>query len=253
MFRRLLERITRGMVLRRSLPTRFGSRTIYVSPDARLAYLFRPVGRTDARLLAWAVERVGPGDAVWDVGSNCGVFAAAAAILAGESGSVVALEPDPFLVGLLGRTRGGLGVGVATIEIVQAAVAERAGREEFHIASRGRAASWLAGSQPSTQASGARSVLSVELVTLDGLLAGRRPPSLIKIDAEGSESRILEGAARLLDEVRPTLLIEVSAPCADVVAVQLLGRGYRLFDAELEPGARSQLERPAANTLALPE
>src|SRR5690606_20269304 len=101
MLRRLLERLTRGAVLRRTLPAEFRSQTLYVSPDARLSYLFRSVGRTDRRLLEWARERVGPGEIVWDVGSNCGVFGIAAAVLAGKDGRVLAVEPDPFLAGLL--------------------------------------------------------------------------------------------------------------------------------------------------------
>ena len=39
MLRRLLERLARNLVLRRSLPAEFRGQPLYVSPDARLAYL----------------------------------------------------------------------------------------------------------------------------------------------------------------------------------------------------------------------
>ncbi len=252
MLRRLLERLTRGAVLRRTLPAEFRSQTLYVSPDARLSYLFRSVGRTDRRLLEWARERVGPGEIVWDVGSNCGVFGIAAAVLAGKDGRVLAVEPDPFLAGLLRRSRECLGARDARFEIAEVAVADRPGRTTLHLAARGRAANWLAGSQPSSQAAGHRSTVEVEAVTLDQLLAKHPSPTLVKIDTEGSEGRILAGAERLLGEVRPTFLIEVSAPCAGAVAAIFRANHYQLFDAELNPGDRLRLDRPVANTLAIP-
>src|SRR5262245_60301101 len=149
MLRRWLERWARGVVLGKRLPAEFGSTPIYVSPDARLSYFFRSVGRTDSRLLGWATELVRPGEIVWDIGSNCGVFSMAAALRAGCDGAVLAMEPDPFLAQLLRRSAGGLGDSDAAIEILQAAAAERTGRGTLNIASRGRAANWLEGSRPS--------------------------------------------------------------------------------------------------------
>lgn len=252
MLRRLLERLARDLVLRRSLPVEFRGQPLYVSPDARLAYLFRSVGGVDRRLLEWAREWVGRSESVWDVGANCGVFAVAAAVRAGARGRVLALEPDPFLAGLLRRSGEMLLAPDARFEVLEAAAAERDGRATLHVARRGRAASWIAGSSPSTQAGGWRSRLEVATVTLDSLLERSPAPTVVKIDAEGSEARVLAGAARLLGEVRPVLLIEVSAACREEVSTVLKANSYRLFDAETEPGDRFRLDLAAANTLALP-
>ncbi|MBZ0145239.1 MAG: hypothetical protein K8F56_16840, partial [Rhodocyclaceae bacterium] len=46
MLRRLLERLTRGAVLRRTLPAEFRSQTLYVSPDAR-PFEQAPIGAAD--------------------------------------------------------------------------------------------------------------------------------------------------------------------------------------------------------------
>lgn len=252
MLRRLIERAVRGMVLRRTLPGGFRSQPLFVSPDARLAYLFQSLGRAERRLLEWARELVGPGEIVWDIGANCGVFGFASAVLAGPSGTVVAVEPDPFLADLMTRSRDALGAHEASVEVVRAAAAEKAGRSHFHVSARGRAASWLAGSHPSTQASGARAATQVEVVTLDGLLAGRRPPTVVKIDVEGSEARVLAGAERLLGEIRPTLLIEVSSHAAERVGRLLKANHYQLFDARLNPADRTRLDLPVHDTLAIP-
>jgi FkbM family methyltransferase len=252
MLRRLLERVARESVLRRSLPAEFHGRTIYLSADARLAYLFRSVGGAERRLLEWARELVGPGDSVWDVGANCGVFALAAAVRAGRTGSVVAIEPDPFLAALIRRSADRLGAPDARLEVVEVAVAEKPGRAGLHVARRGRASNWLTGSSPSSQAGGSRTRVEVELATLDGLLEHREPPTLVKIDIEGSEARALGGADRLLGEIRPILLMEVSARCREEVAKRLKSNGYQLFDALTNPGDRLRLDLPAADTLALP-
>lgn len=252
MLRRMLERAVRGMVLRKTLPGGFRSQPLFVSPDARLAYLFRSLGRSERRLLEWARELVGPGEVVWDVGANCGVFGIAASVLAGPSGAVLAVEPDPFLAELLTRSRDALGPREAAFEILRAAVAERSGRSSFHVSARGRAASWLDGSRPSTQAGGSRGSAEVEVVTLDDLLRGRRRPTVVKIDVEGSEARVLDGAAQLLGEVRPTLLIEVSAPVAEKVGRVLRANHYQIFDARMNPADRTRLDVPVADTLAIP-
>lgn len=252
MFRRLLERAVRGTVLRRTLPAGFRSQPLYVSPDARLAYLFRSLGGAERRLLEWANELVGPGEVVWDVGANCGVFGIAAAVRAGSTGSVVAVEPDPFLADLLARSRDALGARDAGFDVVRAAVAERSGTSSLHVSARGRAASWLDGSRPSTQTGGSRGRQSVEVVTLDELLRSRRPPTLVKIDVEGSEARVLTGAERLLGEVRPTLLVEVSSAVAGTVGRILEANRYQLFDARMNPADRTRLDLPAPDTLAIP-
>src|SRR4030095_9196737 len=100
-------RLSRGIVVRRRLPARFGGRVLYVSPDASLRFWRRGIQTTDPGLLALCEEVVAPGQCVWDVGANVGVFAFAAAHLAGPSGTVLAVEPDPWLAALLKRTAEG--------------------------------------------------------------------------------------------------------------------------------------------------
>jgi hypothetical protein len=40
----------------------------------------------------------------------------------------------------------------------------------------------------------------------------RRDPDLIKVDVEGNERRVLEGAASLIERSRPTWVIEIHPP-----------------------------------------
>ncbi len=91
----------------------------------------------------------------------------------------------------------------------------------------------------------------VPAVTLDSLLDRSPAPAVVKIDTEGAELLCLQGAGRLLREIRPVLLCEVGDDNAPAVGDLLRGHGYTMFDAAAHPGG-PPLDRPSWNTLALP-
>ncbi len=67
--------------------------------------------------------------------------------------------------------------------------------------------------------------------TLDHLLETGviRPPGLLKIDVEGAEMSVLQGAARVLRDHRPHVVVEThSAALETGVADMLAGLGYRV-------------------------
>ncbi len=250
--RLFLERLSRRVVIRRRLPPALGGHRIYVTPDASLRFWRRRIEETDPLLLELATELVEPGDSVWDIGANVGLFSLAAAVRAGSDGAVLAVEPDPLTAGLLRRSSAGLPATCAKVVVVEAAVADNEGTAEFAIASRGRAASHLAQVRASSQAGGVREAVRVAATTLDGLFRLYPRPSLVKIDTEGAELLCLRGATRLLGEARPRLLCEVGAANGPEVGALLSGHDYVMFDASLPKPQRVPLAVPAWNTLALP-
>lgn len=251
--RSLLERASRGRVLRRRMPPEFGGRRIFVTPDAALSFWLPGLARTDPQLLRLAAELVCPRARVWDVGANVGLFAFAAAFRAGSEGEVLAIEPDEWLAGLLRRSAAAALPASAPVVVLGAAVSDRAGTSEFFIARRGRAANHLAGVAGSSQTGGARERRQVATVTLDTLLATYRPPSLVKIDVEGAELDCLRGANRLLSRVRPVILCEVTAENAAGVSEVLHRHRYAILDAAAAPAARKALALAPWNTLGIPD
>jgi len=250
--RSLLERLSRGRVLRRKLPPEHGRHALYVSPDAAMKLWKRDLGAADPFLLKIAAGLVKPGMTVWDVGANVGIFAFAAAFAAGPSGRVLAVEADGWLAELLRRSAREAPPSYAPVEILATAVADAPGTVELCIARRGRAGNHLSSVPGSTQTGGVREVLRVPAVTLDGLLDRSPAPQVLKIDTEGAELLCLRGAGRLLREVRPVVLCEIGEENAREAGDLLRGYGYKLFDAASFPDG-PPIDQPAWNTLALPD
>jgi FkbM family methyltransferase len=250
--RRLIEYLSRGRVLRRRLPEDFGGATIFVTPDAALKLWGYNLRRVDPALLDAAAELVFPGAQVWDLGANVGLFAFAAAYLAGEQGGVRAVEPDPFLASLLRRSAASQPSGRAPVEVIEAAAAATVGTVEFQIAERGRAANHLAAVEGSSQAGGVRTTRRVTAITLDNLLETGPAPDVLKIDVEGAEMLALRGATRLLTKIRPRIFCEVTAENAAEVGALFASCGYDVLDASAPAAARSPLASAPWNTLAVP-
>src|SRR5437016_1521015 len=116
--RTIAERASRNWVLRRRLPRDLGGRSLYVSPDAALRFWLPGGEHMDPLLFKLARQFVKPGTIVWDVGANVGLFSFAAAALAGEAGSVLAIEPDPWLASLMNRTSGCRVPGHAPVSVL---------------------------------------------------------------------------------------------------------------------------------------
>lgn len=252
MIRTLLERISRGVVLKRRLPVEFGGLRLLVSPDASLKYWGYDLRKTDSTLLNTAKTIVRPGDVVWDVGANIGLFSFASAGLAGKRGQVLAIEPDPWLGDLLRRSVDLNEGSICSVDVLRVAVGDQMGHAVLNIARRGRATNFISGYRPSTQAGGVRGEIKVELVTLDGLLEKWTVPMVVKIDVEGAEVAVLRGATRLLRAVRPKIMCEVS----DINREQATGifkdAGYVLYDADKNWPDCGQAAQCTWNTIALP-
>jgi FkbM family methyltransferase len=250
--RKLAERLSRGVVLRRRLPSRFQSLPIYVTPEAGLRY-WLSMSRVDPTLQGMAEELVHPGSIVWDVGANVGLFSFCAAALAGESGSVLSIEPDLYLAQLMMRSARELvrrRLACANVEVLCASVSDSNRISKLEIAERARASNHLLDTSGSPEAGGSRYLQPTPSVTLDFLLDYFPAPSVLKIDVETHEASVLRGAARVLKESRPTILCEVSHQNSDEVTHLLHGAGYELYGAEIRPHPRTN--RAWFQTLAVP-
>jgi FkbM family methyltransferase len=183
-----------------------------VSPAEGLAP-YATVGWTCFQHGVWEphVERIlhallRPGDTGYDIGANLGYFSAVMAQAVGSSGRVVAFEPVPETFARLALCQELNGFSQLTT--FQTAVGANSGDIELAFDPR------LSG-EASTYQHPYRSEpvrVKVPICTLDELVQAQDlpPPSLIKIDVEGHECAVLEGAASIVDEHRPALIFELN-------------------------------------------
>ncbi len=197
-----------------------------------------------------------PGMTFFDVGANIGYFSLIAAHIVGDSGRVVAFEPDPRIVGLL-REHVRMN-GLDRVEVLCVAAAEGTGSATLvghadHADNRGvsRLGSAVAG-EPSFDVA----TVSVDEVRVE---RGIAMVDLVKIDVEGAEQRVLNGMATGLAEgayARILLELHVGHAGFDYVAIRdlLLSVGYRaLRVAHSENAARRYAYARTINAAELME
>ena len=183
--------------------------------------------RYEAALVARLLD---PGEVFWDVGANVGSFALVAAAAVGENGEVLAFEPG---AASLERLTENVSLNPdQKIRIYNLAVADADGEATLY------RADGIADSSASlfSAAAGASGGETCRTVALDGWLKqeGLRPPDFLKLDVEGAELAALQGAAGILAESSPLLLVEMeeknlAAAGASKAAIQsfLQDFGYR--------------------------
>jgi FkbM family methyltransferase len=197
-------------------------------PEQLKVYFY---GHYHERYEADLVQRLLSGDEVfWDVGANVGYFTLVAATALKDRGQIVAFEPGQ---NAYARLVSNLALNpYRNIRTYPVAVTDREGEAVLHLA--GDIADTSANLYQAAQAQAGQEVCRT--VALDHFLRseGLRPPDLVKLDAEGAELAVLQGAQGLIHDSPPLWLMEMEeknlqAAGASKAAVEnfLTGRGYR--------------------------
>lgn len=155
---------------------------------------------------------VKPGMTVFDLGANAGFYTLAFSRLVGEGGQVWAFEPlAENARNILRHTELN---GLRNVTLFQAVVTDSGGVAGFEV-----------GENNSSGRVSERSSYRVPAVSLDSLIEkGDAPaPDLIKLDVEGAESLVLNGAVSLLRTKKPVLFIALhgdkeAAHCRTILA-----------------------------------
>jgi FkbM family methyltransferase len=249
--RTLIENATRNWVYTRRLPSSFGSVRIFVTPSAGLKYLFKSMTKADPVLLRNVIELIRPNDIVWDIGSNVGLFAFAAAARAGRNGTVIAFEPDVYLVQILRKSALAQPGTSAPVRIIPAAVASKVSLQHFMVMPRARALNAMAG-YGYAEAGNKLEQHTVVALNLDWLAEELPPPNVIKCDVEGAEAEVFSGQSKILKDIRPVIICEVGQATSDRITEILVNERYHLFDGEKPLSPSSEVDRAPWTTIAIP-
>jgi FkbM family methyltransferase len=159
------------------------------------------VGTDEPAVQEELVRILHPGSVVYDVGANVGFLTLIAARLVGPEGHVYAFEPIPANVRAIERNAALNELGNVTV--VELALSDRAGDAVLRIPHANQGARLA-----SLGESSGEEELTVRTAALDEL-DGLRPPDLLKLDVEGAELLVLQGAKRCLETHRPALICEL--------------------------------------------
>lgn len=208
MFRKLLELLSRNVILKRRLPKQFGHLSIYVSPDAGLRY-WKPnmYHRHNTEIYQIVNDCIEIGNSIWDVGGSVGIFSFPAIFKSGDNGFCLIIEADSFMQKVLQKTIN-LNPNL-NVKLLPIAVSDKIGFAQLNISEVSRSMNSLNFSSGSNFSGGVRSTITVPTFNLDSLLDTFSPPDFLKIDVEGAEVSVLNGSTRVLNEIRPLILIEV--------------------------------------------
>jgi FkbM family methyltransferase len=189
------------------MPLPFSERLAMLMPPAlyyrrRIAHEIR-TGEPELGALTQLVAR---GGTAIDVGANQGFYAFALSAIADR---VVAFEPNPDYALFARRMLRG------RAEVFEVALSDTPGRGAFRVplADDGTALHF-AGSLKQTHAQFKKSrTYDVEISTLDDFSRNRciADVRFIKVDVEGSEREVLDGARGLIARDRPVILLELLA------------------------------------------
>lgn len=254
MIRSILEKILRPLIYRRSLRTSAGTVKFFVSPSAGLRYLFKPMSQVDPLIVNVAERLVRPGDVIWDIGANIGIFSMTAARMSGASGSVFSFEPDSFLVECLRKSARVQPIDKsAEIHVLPIAISNSVGLSRFVIANRSNATNHLEG-YGTTQTGGIRAVNIVPTFSIDWLVESSSvpPPNLVKIDVEGAEVEAIGGALDVLTKFRPILVLEVGAASCEKISDILKRHNYYMYDGHGFSSDSAKIESATWDTVAIP-
>ena len=169
--------------------------------------LYGPFEDTELRYLA---ELVRPGDTVFDIGANVGLFSVVLGRAVCAGGRVISAEPVPINA-LRAKENYELN-HLFNVQLVNAAIGSAEGTIRLNLAND------LA--YPSVvkvaESRGSGESIEVPLRTLDSLWFEIGAPEVrfVKVDVEGAELDVLRGAVEMLSRTKPVFLLEANSPNA---------------------------------------
>ncbi|MEA3401719.1 MAG: FkbM family methyltransferase [Armatimonadota bacterium] len=175
-------------------------------------------------------QLIRPGDTVFDIGAHVGYYTLLASTAAEPEGTVVAFEPEPQNVHF--RRRHIRWNRRRNVQVEELALGERTATVRF---------------QPQGSGTGHLAEdgdITVRMTSLDDYAAATGcEPDVMKIDVEGAEAALLEGAREVLATARPQMLLSTHGPQVDERCRRLLdAAGYDVQTlVETDAGGGSEL------------
>lgn len=143
---------------------------------------------------------IAPGDTAIDVGANIGFVTTMLAGIVGPEGRVISFEPSPIVFPKLLKTIAAN--RLAHVTPMNVGCGASRSRKQLHQTSRSSGNASIIGRGGDS--------IEIRIVPLDEVTeVWTSRVALLKIDTEGYEPHVLQGARRLIDEHRPIIYLEM--------------------------------------------
>lgn len=197
----------------------FAGIKVYYDPSANFWSSEAQDGMHDKEIFDFVLKKNLRGKTVFDIGAHIGFNTLCFAKLVGPKGNVVAFEPNVFNRERMEMNLSENAVLAKRITVVDYAVSNKNGTSEFLFTNAIEDGTSSGSAIASTKNEKLREQYEnefkyekkkVKTISLDSYVEkSEYIPNLIKIDVEGAEAFVLEGARTVLRKYKPILLIEL--------------------------------------------
>ena len=193
----------------------------------RSAFYFGDIDPKISQIVTRCIE---PGDVAFDIGANIGIYSLLLSKLVGSQGSVFCFEPNTSVYQSLERAMNRTGRNNASI--INAALGAEPGSLMLSVPPGNVGA----GSLINTFNIPASEQYLVPVLTLDLFVAqhGIDRIDFIKMDVEGFEQHVLDGATMVIKNLRPTIIVfennlPITNPTRETLLVSFSDASYDLY------------------------
>lgn len=205
--------------------------------DSAVGKHIKHLGTYEPHVTSVFSHELKPGMNVLDIGANIGYFTMLAAKLVGQTGDVIAIEPNPTNVKLMEASR--RTNSFDNITIVQAAAGRGLGLLMLNTSFSNGTTAGLSG-----DLAGLLEATTVPCLVIDDLVPEDKHIDFVKIDVEGAEYNALFGAQKTIRRCKPTIVSEfgptgmpgISGVTGPEYLQFLLGFGYEISVIEKDGG-----------------
>lgn len=182
----------------------------------------------EAEMELWRTQ-IRPDMTVIDVGANVGVYTFSAAQRVGETGKVIAIEPFKACVNCLQETS--RINQLPWVKIYEAAASDHCGSAKLSLHNASELNEVISDNSPNYDLA---NTVTIQCLTLDSLIETENLTRVdwLKIDAEGHEIKVLQGAERLLTEFKPNIIYENIAGAHGsngAIMEYIQAKGYQVY------------------------
>lgn len=235
---------------------RWGNGALLLPPEwkgagATLFYVVREYYDPE---LTYLDKFVKPGETFVDAGANCGVYTLAAAGITGKQGRVLSFEPGREVFAALQRSVSSN--DWPQVKVFEFGLSNEEATVQLYAHPHG-ASSFSLG-----KTEGMEAASSIRVRKLDDVLDEEQVERVdcIKMDVEGAEEMIMQGAVRLFERCKPRVIFEINTRAIAALGLKTDGvwrfleaRGYKFYTID-EKGKMEEVTTPpdGGNLVALP-